>query len=95
LPAPATTLGRTAELIDAKLNSVDEIDELALRLSDAIEQIRFDISSSVECPLDYYEEDEVIEWRMRAQRAIAKFELVLKQIERRKELILRMQYQKK
>jgi hypothetical protein len=78
-----------------RMNSIDEIDDLALRLSDSIEQIRFDLSSSVECPLDYYDEDEVIEWRMRAQRAIAKFELVLRQIERRKELIIRMQHAKK
>jgi hypothetical protein len=49
----------------------------------------------VECPLECFDEDEVYEWRLRAQRAIAKFELVLKQIERRKELIIRMQQQKK
>jgi hypothetical protein len=78
-----------------RMNSVDEIDDLALRLSDSIEQIRFDLSSSVECPLECFDEDEVYEWRLRAQRAIAKFELVLKQIERRKELIIRMQQQKK
>jgi hypothetical protein len=78
-----------------RMNSIDEIDDLALRLNDAIEQIKFDLSSSVECPLEYYDEYEVVEWRIRAQRAIAKFELVLKQIERRKELIIRMQQQKK
>lgn len=78
-----------------RINSVDEADDLALRLSDAIEQISFDIMSSVECPNEFYDDDEVIEWRMRAQRAIAKFELVLRQLERRKELIIRMQQQKR
>src|SRR5690349_5636911 len=77
-----------------RLMCLEDVEELAIRVQDAIETIRFDMDTQREFPLEEYDEDDVEDWRARAQRAIARFELVLSQLERRKELIIRMSAKK-
>jgi hypothetical protein len=78
-----------------RIMSIEDAEELALRIQDAIETIRFDLDTQREFPLDEYDDDENQDWRARAQIAIARLELTLRQFDRRKELIIRMQSKKK
>jgi hypothetical protein len=77
-----------------RLMCLEDIEELAIRVQDAIELIRFDLDTQLEFPIEDYSEDENEDWRARAQLAIARFELTLKQLERRKELFARMSAKK-
>jgi hypothetical protein len=66
-----------------KIMCIDKLEELALRIQDAIENIGFELRAEREFPDDVYTEDEREDWRLRAQRALAKMELVLSQVLRR------------
>jgi hypothetical protein len=77
-----------------RLMCLEDIEELAIRVQDAIENIRFDLDMQREFPFDDYTDDESEDWRARAKLAIARFEMTLRQLERRKELVARMQAKK-
>jgi hypothetical protein len=77
-----------------RLMCLEDIEELSIRVQDAIETIKFDLDTQREFPVEEYTDDENEDWRARAQLAIARFEMTLRQLERRKELIVRMQSKK-
>ena len=74
-----------------KIVCADKAEELALRIQDAIESIQFELQSELDFPSDDYSEDEREDWRLRAQRALAKMQLVLSQVLRRRDLLLKME----
>lgn len=73
-----------------RINSVDKAEELILRIQDTIELIAFELQSERDFPSSDYTDDEREDWRLRAQRALAKFQIVLGQVQRRHELLTRM-----
>ena len=77
-----------------RLMCLDDVEELAIRIQDTIETIKFDLDTQREFPMEEYDDDDSEDWRARAQVAIARFEMILRQLERRKELIIRMSAKK-
>lgn len=88
--AERSRLSRDIEL-RATLSTTAAADDLLLRLADTIEQIKFDISHNLEFPPVGREQDENEEWRARAQRTIERFEMISAQVQRRRELLSRLE----
>jgi hypothetical protein len=74
-----------------KITCADKAEELAIRIQDVIEQIRFELQDDLDFPRDDYSDKDREDWRMRAQRALAKMELVLTQVLRRRDLLLKIE----
>jgi hypothetical protein len=78
-----------------RITSVDEAEELALRIQDTIEHIQFSLQSERDLSNDEYTDDQYEDWRIRAQRAAAWLQLMLSQILRRRDLLVKMGVQQK
>lgn len=73
-----------------KIVSVDKAEELALRVQDVIENIAFELQSEREFPTGEFSDEEREDWRLRAQHALARFQMILGQVIRRRDLLAKM-----
>jgi hypothetical protein len=72
-----------------RIQTVDEADELVLRLEDAIGSIRFDLDHEASRPDSDPPDEKRSEWRTRAKRALARMHFALSQVQKRRELLER------
>jgi hypothetical protein len=73
-----------------RLQSVSEIDELALRIEDAIAEIALDLQYEAGRPASDPPSQKRMDWRDRANRALARMEFALQQVLKCRELLERI-----
>jgi hypothetical protein len=74
-----------------KITCPREDEELALRIQDVIEQIQFELQSDLDFPREGFSDEDREDWRLRAQKALSLMQLVLSQVLRRRDLLLKME----
>lgn len=79
-------LARDIEL-RGQIATTEEADDLLLRLRDTTEQIAFDLSNSEEFPPEDRAHEDIAEWKARARNAILRFEMIARQVQRRRDYL--------
>lgn len=70
-----------------RMKSLADLDDLLLRVGDVIESIKFNLNHEGRRPRSARDENGRAEWRGRATRALEKYEMVLGQVQRRRDYL--------
>lgn len=77
-----------------RLKTIDEVDELLLRIEDAAAGIKFDLECEVSYPATDQPDPRRADWRQRAMHALAKMEFAIRQVTKRRDLLARQEQRK-